>query len=218
MAKGFVYILRNKAMPGLLKIGYSVKVPTERVEELFTTGVPEPFILTYYCLVDNADKLESIVHSNLSTHRHRGNREFFRIELEEAVKTITSLCKPEHEWSEEQLSKSHHKANNVTGDGDHVILYQSRHFLDHEDKEMKNFIEVASKRGLTSYVISLFYDSNACLCVFEFTDDIDQYDPSDPIALKLLEVATETISQFEWGDSIRHGANVIKDESDVMPD
>jgi hypothetical protein len=37
----------------LLKIGYSVKVPTERVDELFTTGVPEPFKLAYYWAVSS---------------------------------------------------------------------------------------------------------------------------------------------------------------------
>lgn len=93
MTKGFVYILRNEAMHGLLKIGYSVKVPTERVDELFTTGVPEPFTLAYYCLVENAAKLEAAIHNNLSAYRHRGNREFFRIELEAVVRSITSLCK-----------------------------------------------------------------------------------------------------------------------------
>ncbi|WP_295427803.1 GIY-YIG nuclease family protein [uncultured Thiodictyon sp.] len=32
--KGFVYVMSNKAMPGLVKIGYSTKHPELRAEEL----------------------------------------------------------------------------------------------------------------------------------------------------------------------------------------
>lgn len=58
MAKGFVYILRNETVPGLLKIGHSVKVSTERNEELFTTGVPESFDLAYDCLVEDVKPID----------------------------------------------------------------------------------------------------------------------------------------------------------------
>jgi len=103
MAKGFVYILRNEAMPGLLKIGHSVKVPTERATELFTTGVPEPFELAYYCLVEDAKKLEADIHRKLSEIRHRDGREFFRLELKAAIESIAALCTPEHEWRKEEI-------------------------------------------------------------------------------------------------------------------
>lgn len=205
MAKGFVYILLNEAMPGLLKIGYSVKVPTERVDELFTTGVPEPFKLAYYCLVENADKLEPAIHRNLSAYRHRGNREFFRIELEAAVRSITSLCQPEHEWSEGQLQSV---TQSVTSDH-HAPFYginiTSRHDHDSEMKQMVNFVEAAYQRSLTQYVRSLFYDSNSCCCYFELTDEVEPY---DPIANELLEIALETIGQFEWFGQIQHGGKL----------
>lgn len=55
MAKGFVYVLSNAGMPGLLKIGSSTKVPTARAAELNTTGVPSPFEVEYYCLVGASD-------------------------------------------------------------------------------------------------------------------------------------------------------------------
>ena len=106
MAKGFLYILQNSAMPGLLKIGFSIKVPTERLDELFTTGVPEPFKLIYYCLVDDAAKVESLVHQKLSSCRPRKDREFFRVDVHPAIKTIAGLCSPEHEWKEGQSTTS----------------------------------------------------------------------------------------------------------------
>ena len=42
---GFVYVMSNPSLSeGLLKIGKSDKDPTKyRVDELQTTGVPEPF-------------------------------------------------------------------------------------------------------------------------------------------------------------------------------
>ncbi len=202
MAKGFVYILRNEAMPGLLKIGYSVKVPTERVEELFTTGVPEPFELAYYCLVENADKLEPEIHHHLSAYRHRGNREFFRIELEVAIQSITNLCKPEHEWPKSQLQSVLPPVASNQHDPFYGINITSRHDHDGEMKQMVNFVEAAHQRSLTPYVHSLFYDSNSCCCNFELADEVEQY---GPIANELLEIALETIGQFEWFGQIQHG-------------
>lgn len=203
MAKGFVYILRNEAMPGLLKIGYSVKVPTERVAELFTTGVPEPFRLTYYCLAENAEKLETEIHRHLSEHRHRGDREFFRVELETAVQSISALCKPEHEWYEEQpqsLSELAGISQRAPCDGQ--IAISSRDEREGEIREMESFVEAATQRSLARYVRSLFYDSNSCCCYFELSSEVEPY---GQIAGELLEIALETIGQFEWFGYIQHG-------------
>ena len=41
--EGWVYILTNEAMPGLVKIGYTMNDPAIRAEELSSdTGVPLP--------------------------------------------------------------------------------------------------------------------------------------------------------------------------------
>jgi hypothetical protein len=201
MAKGFVYILRNEAMPGLLKIGYSVKVPTERVLELFTTGVPEPFELAYYCLVENADKLEIQVHRDLHAQRHRGGREFFRIELDEAIQSITRLSQPDFEWcgSKQQSVAPPHKIKFDSRDNDPIEL-----------AEMAHFVEEAEKRSLAFYVQSLFYDSNACICVFTLNDCVDE---DDIIGQQIYELALETIGQFEWFGIVCHG----KHQQDQFP-
>lgn len=45
---GYVYILSNPSMPGLLKIGMTRFDPTRRVQELSSaTGVPTQFQLIY---------------------------------------------------------------------------------------------------------------------------------------------------------------------------
>ncbi len=203
MAKGFVYILRNAAMPGLLKIGFSVKVPTERAAELFTTGVPEPFELIYYCLVENAGKLESQLHQSLSGHRYRGDREFFNVELQFAVRSIAALCKPEHEWYKEQSpSIEELPANSQPDQNGSQIAILSRDECKGEIREMEKFVEAATHRSLAQYVRSIFYDSNSCCCYFELADEVEQY---GPIANELLEIALETIDQFEWFGQIQHG-------------
>ena len=213
MAKGFLYILRNEAMPGLLKIGYSVKVPTERVDELFTTGVPEPFQLAYYCLVDDAKELEFSIHRNLSTFRHRGNREFFRIDLEAAVQAITSLCSPEYQWADDwTLSKEPSVAGESARAPVSEISVTSRHGIGSELEQMDSFVEAVHRRSMTPYVHSLFYDSNSCCCYFELSPVVEEY---GPVAEELLEIALETIGQFEWFGRIQHGRD-LDDEFDPL--
>lgn len=83
---GFIYILSNPAMPNLLKIGKSDRDPSAfRAEELYTTGVPQPFKVEYFAYVEDHHRLESILHTRFDKQRPNKNREFFTVRVEEAV-------------------------------------------------------------------------------------------------------------------------------------
>jgi len=49
--RGWIYIITNKSMPGLVKIGYSLKDPIIRASELAHTGSPHPYAVEYDVLV-----------------------------------------------------------------------------------------------------------------------------------------------------------------------
>lgn len=99
IAKGFVYILSNAGMPGLLKIGFTTKVPTERAAELNTTGVPSPFEVEYYCLIDEPAALEAAMHRDLASSRYTGEREFFCLSLAAAIQAVEQRAPVrEHTW------------------------------------------------------------------------------------------------------------------------
>lgn len=88
----YVYILSNKAMPGLLKIGFTDKTPQKRVEGLNkATGVPMEFLVEWAFPCFNAIRLEREIHDKLDGYRLRKNREFFRIEINEAKDIIREL-------------------------------------------------------------------------------------------------------------------------------
>ena len=100
MPKGFVYILSNAAMPGIVKVGFTLKVPTERAAELSTTGVPTPFEVEYYCLVQDPAGLEAKVHAALSASRHSTDREFFWMSaMDAALEVAKHAGEVEHAWS-----------------------------------------------------------------------------------------------------------------------
>lgn len=86
MAKGFVYIISNKAMPGLFKVGYTLKDPALRAQELDSTGVPHPYLVEFEILVDDPYTLEQNVHSYLKEYNE--NKEWFRCNFDECVIAI----------------------------------------------------------------------------------------------------------------------------------
>lgn len=92
-AKGYVYIVSNPSMPGLLKIGMTNKDPKTRVKQLYTTGVPTPFVIERIYHVNNtkASGMEARVHSHLARYRVNSRREFFRIEPDEAHRKISHM-------------------------------------------------------------------------------------------------------------------------------
>ena len=91
---GFVYVMSNPGFDGRVKIGKSSKDPTaDRVGELNnTSSVPEPFKVEYYCYVEKFDQLETKVHRLLDDRRPNKKREFFKIELWDAVDTIKEVA------------------------------------------------------------------------------------------------------------------------------
>jgi len=88
----YVYILSNKSMPGLIKIGFTDKTPQKRVEGLNrSTGVPVDFDIEWAFPCFNAIRLEKEVHDYFDGYRLRKNREFFRIDIETAKEAIRKL-------------------------------------------------------------------------------------------------------------------------------
>ena len=89
--KGYVYILTNDHMPGLLKIGRTTGDPETRAQQLYQTGVPSPFNVSYSVLSPDCQELESEMHFNFEDKRISQSREFFEIDLPTAIKRLDAL-------------------------------------------------------------------------------------------------------------------------------
>ena len=205
MAKGFLYVAENSSMASLLKIGRTEKIPTARLTELFTTGVPEPFEITYYALVQNSEKSEKAVHDLLKRYRPNPKREFFAIGVGAAVRAIRAIEEPEHEW--EQPEKN--PLELIRDSSNHLINLDSRHGVESEENELEEFAQAIQNNNLHPFVLSAFYDSNASLCSFELAECVEQY---SLLADEIMDVALVTIGQFEWFGCIYHGRGTEDDD------
>jgi hypothetical protein len=87
---GIVYILKNEAMPGYVKVGMTVNLK-ERMISLDTTGVPLPFECYYARRVSDAAFVENHLHAAFSEFRTRKSREFFKV-LPERVKAALEIA------------------------------------------------------------------------------------------------------------------------------
>ena len=90
MAKefGYVYILTNPSMPGLVKVGKTTITPNKRMGELHSTGVPTPFELECSISVNDCHEAELLAHQALNSFRVAKNREFFKVSPKKAIERI----------------------------------------------------------------------------------------------------------------------------------
>jgi hypothetical protein len=102
MSEGFVYILRNEAMPGYIKLGFTQQNDVEaRMRQLHTTGVPLPFECVYFARVPDCRRVERALHFVFADDRTATSREFFRIDPDRA-KAIVELVAIEVETLSDQ--------------------------------------------------------------------------------------------------------------------
>lgn len=91
-SNGIVYVLSNPAMPGLVKIGKTNQQGiSDRMKQLYTTGVPLPFECEYACRVNDYGKVESAFHLAFGDKRINSKREFFQIEPERVIVILKLL-------------------------------------------------------------------------------------------------------------------------------
>jgi ssDNA-binding Zn-finger/Zn-ribbon topoisomerase 1 len=91
--RGFVYVLSNKLMPGVLKIGFTERDIENRVHELSSsTGVPATFDIEAYFPTDNPIHDEAKVHKMLAEYQIE-NKEFFKLTVKEAVNRMSKIFK-----------------------------------------------------------------------------------------------------------------------------
>lgn len=88
---GFLYVLANSAMQGMVKVGKTTRSPAERAAELSAaTGLPTPFIVVYEQLFEDCTEAETFVHTLLASKGFRvaDNREFFSAPANDVVRAI----------------------------------------------------------------------------------------------------------------------------------
>ena len=91
---GFIYVFSNPSQKGLIKIGKSQSDPQSlRKDELYTTGVPEPFNVEYIAFVEDFHTVEGLVHNKLNDFRPNKKREFFTCSIPHAILTIQQIAR-----------------------------------------------------------------------------------------------------------------------------
>ena len=129
LIRGWVYVITNKAMPGLCKVGFSTKDPTLRAKELGGggTGSPYPYIVIYDVLVENPLKVEQAVHRLLKNKRE--GKEWFRCSAGEAVRAVRKKSKNilnERIWSCLEIEDCCYKGCKATA----AYEYKKRFYCD----------------------------------------------------------------------------------------
>ena len=91
---GYIYILSNASFtPGLVKIGETQSIVDKRISELSrSTSVPTPFKKEFIRYVKNRKLAELTIHHILVNHRTNNKREFFQINIEDAIHIVKNVC------------------------------------------------------------------------------------------------------------------------------
>lgn len=92
LGEGYIYILANKSIPGILKIGYTDRTPQERVKEINgATGVITNWYVANSFTCRSPKVIESLVHTQLRDCRIAVNKEGFAVSLTEAERIISNI-------------------------------------------------------------------------------------------------------------------------------
>lgn len=180
--RGWVYVITTKAMPDLVKVGYTSKDPESRAQELYTTGTPHPFVVDYEVLVENPFQIEQRVHRDLKIVHE--NKEWFRCTVEESVIAIKKAAgngillenfkkldkiKLEYQINNEKIEKEKFKAKNeavkILHDEVHDYIEKSERAINLKYTQILKSIEDGDT-SIFGYGYIIFMISVAFLLVF----------------------------------------------------
>jgi hypothetical protein len=88
---GYVYILTNKQYPGNCKIGFTTSSPQYRLQKINGAGVVLDWDLAFSYKCSRPYDFEQALHLKLNDVRIRNDREFFDIDLSDAIQLIKEM-------------------------------------------------------------------------------------------------------------------------------
>lgn len=69
LVNGYLYVITNQGMPGLVKVGYCTTHPNTRAERMNDTNNPYPFVVDRFVESNDPEHHEKRAHENLKRHR-----------------------------------------------------------------------------------------------------------------------------------------------------
>ena len=88
---GYVYILVNGAYPNKCKIGMTTSSPEKRLAQINSAGVVNDWEIAYSYKCSRPFDFEQAIHIRLEDLRSRADREFFDIDLNDAIQLIEEM-------------------------------------------------------------------------------------------------------------------------------
>jgi len=151
--KGYVYVLSNEAMPGLVKIGRSKHGGHSRGASMYKgdTGVPLPFQLVFECMFDNCIEAESMIHDECCDYRVNPNREFFRMDANQAIVAVLRMraCDFDHTVVEADLAIDESVFYHIADELDLTHVYEAASLLSEvRGADLARCVEVRRQRGI----------------------------------------------------------------------
>lgn len=90
MTDHYVYIMSNECLgPNIYKIGWTRKNPEIRAKQLSATSLPKPFKVERVIITDDGPKLEATLHNHFKDFSVSDNREFFEIDKDLLLSSLT---------------------------------------------------------------------------------------------------------------------------------
>jgi hypothetical protein len=131
---GWVYVLANKYIPELLKIGYTSQCVKERARQISsTTGVPVAYKTLFSFKTIHCKDVESLVHKKLDKYRVNESREFFKCSAGMAAKACQSAVRSiHHKYGLSEEGKAL-RGTDYFPDQDYAIYISERFDKDPED-------------------------------------------------------------------------------------
>jgi hypothetical protein len=125
MTDGYIYCFSNISMPGIVKVGMTIRTPDIRLNEANSSDTwrpPTEYKLEFAKKVKNPKDKEHILHVLLAKYAERisPKREFFRASPED-VKTFFELIDGEFYFAEERNDKD------IKYDNENVVTIHSLH-------------------------------------------------------------------------------------------
>lgn len=110
VSRGWLYILSTREAPDVVKIGATMRNVEERVREINgSTGMLVPLGARRSWRVKRPFECERRVHAELHTYRIRPDREFFRVRIGTAERTVNRIIREEDEGSKAPIRSAANK-------------------------------------------------------------------------------------------------------------